>query len=369
MFPSPADPLPHVTAPSRHPLDVIAALPPALPATRAEAFALEHWGLAGRLDALVSERDQNFRLTTADGTRYVLKIANSAEDPRVTDFQIQALLHVEGHGDPGLNVPRIIRTRDGATTAGIEIGGVPHIVRVVSYVAGRPLAGAPTEPGLAREMGDFLARLDLALADFEHPGAGQVLLWDMKQAPCLRDVTCHIGDGTLRALVEATLDEFERTAAPAFDGLRWQVIHNDMNPDNVLVRDGDGRHMAGMIDFGDMVRSPLVIDAAVAASYLRTADADALRFIAAFLDGYQAVRPFEADELGILHTLILTRLATTVTILHWRGGARTGPDAYLQAASLAEAGAAGFLRRLAAIDRQDAAARYRGRHAPGPRAR
>jgi len=348
--------------PGRHPLDVIAAAPPAVEPAAVLAVARDHWGLEGRLKPLVSERDQNFRLTAQDGRRYVLKIANPAEDPLVTDFQIRALLHIESGAGRDLNVPHIVRTRDGDTRVTIDVEGVPHVVRIVSFVDGKPLATTPPGIGLCREMGEFLARLGLALDGFDHAGAGQSLLWDMKQALSLREITHHIPDAALRRLVEGTLDEFEQAAVPEFGSLRWQVIHNDMNPDNILVREEAGRlHIAGMIDFGDMVRSPLVIDCAVAGAYLRVTQGDPLRYIAAFLDGYQSIRRFDDAEIAVLHTLVKTRLATTVTILHWRACARSGEDAYLQSANVTESGAGDFLRRLHAISAAGAAERYAGR--------
>ncbi len=41
---------------------------------------------------------------------------------------------------------------------------------------------------------------------------------------------------------------------PQLAGLRHQVIHNDLNLHNVLVDPKDGARVAGVIDFGDMVR-------------------------------------------------------------------------------------------------------------------
>ena len=66
------------------PVDPIATV-----ASEAPEFALEdvrrllheHYGLDGELRALVSERDQNIRVTLPSKERYVLKIANAAEDP------------------------------------------------------------------------------------------------------------------------------------------------------------------------------------------------------------------------------------------------------------------------------------------------
>ena len=59
---------------------------PRLTAEEAGALARDHFGLTGTLAPLTSERDQNFRLTTAEGLTYVLKIANAAEPAEVTNF-------------------------------------------------------------------------------------------------------------------------------------------------------------------------------------------------------------------------------------------------------------------------------------------
>ena len=77
------------------PFSVIAKSPPRLTVAQAEALVRKHYGLEVTAAALLSERDQNFRLQSRDGRRYVLKIANAAEPPSVTDFQIGALMHIE----------------------------------------------------------------------------------------------------------------------------------------------------------------------------------------------------------------------------------------------------------------------------------
>ena len=51
----------------------------------AEQLARELYGLDATATALTSERDQNFLLTTADGDRLVLKIANPREARSMLD--------------------------------------------------------------------------------------------------------------------------------------------------------------------------------------------------------------------------------------------------------------------------------------------
>lgn len=329
-------------------LDAIAAPPPAFPKGTVMARLEQEYGLQGRLSPLVSERDQNFRLDAADGRRFVVKIASSAEPFEITDFQVRALQHLETHGCK-VPVPRIVPTCNGrpVTTIGADSG--EHLLRVVSYLPGIPLEGHAPDPDIAFDMGRSLALIDRGLQSFVHPGDSQVLLWDMQRAAELRPLVRHV-PSELGRLVEGCIDDFERRLAPAFAGLRTQVIHNDLNPGNILVTDTATRSVAGVIDFGDMLRAPLVVDVAIAASYLRATN-DALATLAAFIAGFEDELPLEGPEQALLYDLVRTRLAATLTILYWRAGARSADDPYLQKA-LEERSAERFLRHLSQMGRE-----------------
>ena len=335
------------------PFSVIEAVPPCLTAADAVAIARDRYGLNVEARPMVSERDQNFLLRTPDGRQLVLKIANALEDPLVTDFQIRALQHIESKKDASIAAPTIVETKDGRSDAVVEHGNARHVTRVVSYLPGRPLADVPLTPALCRDLGACLARLDRALADFSHPGADQSLLWDIKRATRIRELLPHVKDPDARGLLQATLDEFEKLALPGFATLRRQVIHNDANPGNVLVAP-DGRRIAGLIDFGDMLGSPLIVDVAVAAAYLRVLQGNPLTLITELIAGFHSVTALTRPETDVLHELIKTRLATTVAILAWRESLRDKDDAYLRDASAAERTALPFLRLMAEIPRANA---------------
>ena len=83
----------------------IEAPPPVFSEQEVSRTVTAEYGMEGRLEPLVSERDQNFRLVTPHGPNYVVKIANPLEDPRVTTFQIKALQHLERARYP-VPVPR-----------------------------------------------------------------------------------------------------------------------------------------------------------------------------------------------------------------------------------------------------------------------
>jgi len=64
--------------------------------------------------------------------------------------------------------------------------------------------------------------------------------------------------------------------------------------------------------------------------YLRSTDDDALAATQALVAGFDSIVPLEDRECELLFDLIRTRLATTITILHWRKSARSEEDAYLK---------------------------------------
>jgi Ser/Thr protein kinase RdoA (MazF antagonist) len=330
-------------------LDTIAVPAPEAPDIEVADLLMREYGLQGELSPLVSERDQNFRLDETNGRQFVVKIANSTEPAQITDFQIQALLHLEA-SDCTIAVPRVIRTLGGEASSSIPIANTSHVLRVVSYVPGRPIEGTVPGPGLAYALGQCLAELDRALGDFSHPGESQVLLWDMQRASELRDLMAHVSDPDLRAMVTMCLDDFEERVAPLFPALRSQVIHNDLNPGNILITDTEPATVTGVIDFGDMLRAPLIVDVAIAAAYLRSTDDDALAATQALVAGFDSIVSLEARELELLFDLIRMRLATTITILHWRKSARSEEDAYLKKA-LGEQGSEHFMRHLNRISR------------------
>ncbi len=337
------------------PFVAIATAPPALTVEDATAIARDHYGLTASASPLVSERDQNFLLDLGGGERSILKVANTEEDPAVTTFQIEALLHIDRQQVADLSVPAILPTRDGASHLTIEQDGASHIVRLVSYLPGELLGDRTPSPETARDLGRCLARLDRALSGFRHPGEQPGLLWDMKRAGHLRQLLPHIADDECRDLIESTITEFETDALPLFEQLPWQVIHNDANPANILV---DGNAIAGLIDFGDMLYSPRIIELGVAGAYLRVLNGNPLALIVELLHGYHSVSRLRREEANVLHTLIKTRLATTVAILYWRASLRAADDAYLAAAIESEKSALDFLERLAAIPSTNAAQIY-----------
>ena len=348
--------------PQADPFAVIESEAPQLDDSEVLRLVRQHYGLEVQLKTLLGERDQNFRMHCDDGRQFVLKIANAAEDPLATDFQIQALVYLESfleNNDCPINVPRILRTVDGETQLLVTSAGEQHVLRVVTYIAGVPLGNTLASPLLCRRLGSYLAHLGLALHGFDHPGSTHGLLWDMQQALELRRILPHVQEQDLRQGIAQTLDDFEAHALPQFRDVRSQVIHSDLNPDNVVIDADDRSSVAGVIDFGDMVKAPLIVDVAIGASYLHTTEGNPLARIADFLVGYHSVKPLEIPEVNMLFDLIKTRLAASISILSWRATLRGADDPYLAGLVASESVSAEFLKILLELPRESAQQTFR----------
>ena len=299
--------------------DVLTQNSPPVPIDWVRGLLADHWGLAGALSPISGERDRNHLLESdADGARYLLKVSHPAEAPLVADFQTRTLLHL-AQADPALPVQRIVPTRGGETSFLADAGdGFARVVRLFSYLPGLLLPEAPRGTLQRANLARTLARLDLAMQEFQHPAGRLKLPWDIQHAGSVRGLLQHIADPARRALAQRALDRFEHIAAPRLPSLRRQPIHNDLNPNNVLVDPAEPDRIVGILDFGDMVGAPLIDDLAVAAAYQLGTSGDPLQDVLPFVAAYQAVLPLQRAELDVLFSLMTARLVLVVAISGWR---------------------------------------------------
>lgn len=298
---------------------------PKLAAAEAADIARREFGIEAAAKQLYSERDANFHLRPADGgAGHVLKIANAVEDPAVIDLQTASLRHI-ARADPDLPVPRVVPAKGGAAIAWVTLaGGTRHMARVYSFLPGRTLEQVPHRPALLRDLGCFAARLDKALAGFSHPAAAQEIPWDIRHLPRMTGHVEDIQGAERRAMVRRAIESFTAGALPRLMRMRVQVIHNDLNLHNVLVDPADGERVAGVIDFGDMVEGPLVLEPAIAATDIWLGKEDPLTAAAEVIGGFHSLLPLSEDETGLIFDLLLARNAISVVICARR--ARHDPD-------------------------------------------
>lgn len=297
--------------------------------SQAEEVAAQHFGVEGRAIRLTSERDQNFKIVAANGREFALRISNHEEDSSINDFQITALLHV-AHVAPGVPVPRVQLALNGQGHLRLPFeSGRLRGVRLLTYLQGVPLNAVERRAEHRRQLGENLAKLGLALKDFSHPAARHKLQWDIKHASDVRALIDYIADDSQRQVAKRFLTSFEVHAKPRLPNLRAQVVHNDFNPYNVLVDSVTHTQLVGILDFGDMVHTPLAVDVAVGASYFMNTTDDPWDAVAQFVTAYHAVFPLERAELDLLYDLIAARFVVTVAITGWRAQRYPENSAYI----------------------------------------
>lgn len=348
------------------PVEGVPSTRPELSPDRALELVRELYGVAGRLAPLPADRDQNFRIRGGDGSSgpagdFVLKIFRAGEDPGFLEAQDEAMERLAVAGLPW-SFPRVRPTLDGERTGNVESRGVPHLVRLVTWVPGTPLAGAgpaARAPARLRELGALLGSMDRVLEGLEHPSLEWDFEWDLARGvEVVERHRAHVDDPGRRALLDRFFELCARTVEPVAGTLPRQAIHGDGNDHNVLVEPGAGESgptVSGLVDFGDMIRSWRVGECAVGAAYALLGVADPVAALAAVASGYHEELSMEEEELHVLFPLTALRLC--VSVVHSARRADERPDdPYLR---ISEAPAWRALERLAAVDPDEAEAKLR----------
>ena len=293
---------------------------------QAEEIARECYGFTGRAERLPAEYDDTFRLVTPDGTSRLLKVGAAAPDAAEASFQTAVLLHLERTA-PELPVQRVVSTLDGRPE--LVLGGPrQRVVRMTTYLDGRPLSKAPVTKALRRDIGATLARLDRALRPLRHPGANRTHLWDLQNFPRLRPLLDQLPQARHPALLQC-FDRFEAIVRPRLAGTATQVIHTDFHGDNLLT-DGAAAKITGVLDFGDSLAGPVVMDVAVAACYQFGTDVrDPLAPVLDVIAGYHAVDPLDDGALPLIGEFMLLRLAARIIVTQWNAARDPGNKDYL----------------------------------------
>jgi 4-aminobutyrate aminotransferase-like enzyme/Ser/Thr protein kinase RdoA (MazF antagonist) len=290
--------------------------PPVFGVAEAERIARDLYGLAVSIQPLPGERDCNFHLRTADRHEYVLKIVDGAADPRATDCQIRVLRHL-AEQDPSLPVPRMVPTLDGVDTGTVERTDGTYSICLMSYLRGRLLVEVAPDASLITNVGTTLARLDRALQGFFHPALAQQLAWDVRRLPELMEIAPPLESAGVRHAVAEVVASL-KLCLPALSGLRSQAIHGDCHGNNLLIDAEHGR-VCGILDFGDMIHAPAILEPAVAMSELLTDAIAAPAALATLLEGYARHHSLETAEVAVLYDLITARHCATLLLHAWRG--------------------------------------------------
>ena len=307
-----------------------------------------HWGFSPALEPLYGERDLNIRVITPDGERQLLKLSHPDTTRARLDFE-QRVLDGLSRQPRSPVTPKPLPARDGTTvvTVTLESGMESHL-RLLSWLPGEPLDPSRASVSSLEAFGAACARLNEALAALEpgghEPALPRDLPWDLQNTPRLAGLLDDCPPIVPRDAVLRTLDRFEARIAEPLARLPRQIVHNDLNPDNLRFDRHRPSAIPGVIDFGDMVVAPVICDLAIACAYVVGPEPDrCLERVIPVLRGFHRERPLVAVAWRLFPTLLEARLCQSLVIQ----GARIGddhPDAEALARSLD-----GHARRLQAL--------------------
>ena len=299
---------------------------------------------------LGSERDQAFMLLLGSEPRFVLKVSNASEKEATLDFEEKAALLCK-LADPLLPVAQPLQPTVGGYAARRAqwthvSNGSTHWVRCYEVLPGKhhPSSGGPLNDATLREWGEMSARLSKALRSMSHPAMSREFPWDVQHAASLYPLLPHIRDERSASLCRQALDVFGSSLGPALRSTRHQVVHGDLNLGNVLLC-ASSLKFSGIVDFGDMTFTSIVVDIAAVLANLGLTCADRgvlelVRMARIILDGYQSMVPLEEDELRLVVDAWLMRCAVEVIITSWR------IDTKLETPERSSADLAGFCSQL-----------------------
>lgn len=273
-----------------------------------------YYGLEGSLFRLGGE-NLNYRLTTAAGENYVLKIVGENSTPESADLELNLLEHARNAEFP-VNLPFIVKNYSEQTETRIKlpISG-PERLRLISFIDGEMLENyRDISIDLLKSVGKSLAMFDKAIEDFDHPAAHLGHDWELIHAGRQQQKMPSIDDPELREQLTWAFDLWHEVRDCLAD-LPHQVIHGDANKENILVQEDS---VVGLVDFGDACYNPRICELAVCLAYVMMDRADPMAAAAVVIETYTEEIELSEEELAVLFPLVCARLAVSICIASFR---------------------------------------------------
>ena len=184
------------------------------------------------------------------------------------------------------------------------------IYRFLSFIEGKFLSESKHSQKLFSNFGKILGKINKELLKLEDENIeSRKIEWDIKNLNWNQKYLKYIDDVEGKKLVEYFLLQFNENVFPNNYNLRESIIHNDANDWNILVNKDN---IIGIIDFGDMVKSYLINEVAIALSYVLSDKKNLLKWIVKFLKSYNQSVKLKEIEIDLLYYLIPARLCTTI---------------------------------------------------------
>lgn len=302
---------------------------------QASALVESVFGLkVSKIHPLPSYDDQNFHVcisrtkhTTDSPAEYVLKVSNteSSKTPDLIEVQSHIMMFLRAAGFPTASV---CRTKGGNITSLVSIDSgseiKSYLVRLLTYLPGRPIAEIPVSPQLLYEIGRLAAKLDKALEKFHHPKLSSLhrenFIWNLKNVPLLEKCLHVLGPSRNQEIVKQVLQLFKNEVMTKFSHFRECINHGDLNDHNILMESSKSAfgdviyQVSGILDFDDMSYGYYVFEVAIAIMYMMIESENPMHVGGHVLAGFESVIPLTPVERGALFLLVCSRFCQSLVI-------------------------------------------------------
>ncbi|ELW70677.1 Iron-responsive element-binding protein 2 [Tupaia chinensis] len=217
-----------------------------------------------------------------------------------------------------------IHPRTSGRCADSGSGVKSHLVRLLTYLPGRPVAEIPFSAQLLYNIGRLAASLDKTLEKFHHPKLSclqrEDFIWNLKNVPLLEKYLYTLGQNRNREIVEQVIQLFKEEVMTKLSHFRECINHGDLNDHNLLVESsesasgGSEYQISGILDFGDMSYGYYVFEVAITIMYMMIESSTPVQVGGHVLAGFESVIPLTAVERGALFLLVCGRFCQSLVM-------------------------------------------------------
>ena len=298
-------------------MDIFSSKPPDFGLSEIKNIVYDKFDLEVEVKILDSDRDQNFYLyDKKQNDRFVLKIFNPIESLDIITLQTNVLDHFQSNRSLTIRTPKIIKAIDGQKFIYIKRNNQKYILRLVSYISGNQLKDIKQKDISYFRIGSFIGDLASILQSFSDKYYDRVFPWDISNIDFLRDNHMLFINEKKENIILHFINEYEQNVDPNKQFLRKSIIHNDCNDHNIIV--GDQSETIGVIDFGDIVYSYIVVEPAVCIAYAVLGKKNPFEIVCDILRGYCNSIQLSEVELKLAIYFVCIRLCISVTMAKFR---------------------------------------------------
>eukprot|EP00462_Mataza_sp_D1_P008015 CAMPEP_0175125454 /NCGR_PEP_ID=MMETSP0087-20121206/3323_1 /TAXON_ID=136419 /ORGANISM="Unknown Unknown, Strain D1" /LENGTH=354 /DNA_ID=CAMNT_0016407289 /DNA_START=228 /DNA_END=1292 /DNA_ORIENTATION=- len=233
--------------------------------------------------------------------------------------------------------PRVYADKNNNTVVQVQKGEQVLLVRLLSYTEGQILIKLTSPPlELFGGLGVAVGTINLIMRDFDPDtfavgckadcGEGALFdgwIWNLdlaKKALSIFLPETAKYSNTRKELVDSFIHIYD-SLAQTISGLREQYIHSDCHPMNVCI--SNSNTIAGIIDFGDVVKCKTVNELATCAAFAMLEPNQMSWEIAkeralAIVAGYHSVLPLTAPEVEVLFSLMVMKICVNACHCDYR---------------------------------------------------